>query len=675
MKNIRHTIVFALCWLSLAMYGADVQLADTLQFRFLLHGQTRRMAMVAESAADSSVLLRWTIGSGHRVYSGAYAMTAQSVERGHSLCFRQPEMGRTITVPDSETSFVLSRQAFADMRNTGRLFYNGVQFGVVDTMACGPEVGSFHVRDSVEGCEMWIVNDTRLPLIWKMCGNPLEIDWTVDNVAKAMNAKRKLLRMAFISDPHVMDVKDSPSHVRPLSAELRSTRLFNENEYAFAAALDDAVQRGIRLVVLPGDLTDDGQPSCQQAVSRMLRDYSRRYGMSFFLTTGNHDPARPWLADSVATGFYPCEKYLYWATPFSTYNPRNYSLAKALEASAVERRTYMMADGVTACDASYVVEPVEGLWLLSIDGGTFLPTPDGQHSCYGNASPGYDQALRHKPFLLTWIRRVVAEAKLYGKRVVAFCHYPVTDFTCGMVQTVRGEWGEKSLQADRVPSDSVAWALADSGIELHFAGHMHLNRATDIVSPNGNRMHCEQVPSTAMYMPGYKILTLDSDGHSVETVGIDSIGGMEELLPMYMDEYRKAKYSGEQLAWSLNDLYSMADYNMFCDMHLRHLVDLRLAKRDLPDSLLAGLMRCDGRQLAHVCGVDNPEGQWNWTGKDLLYDFYRLFYGGRSALEQIPSGRLRQYSALFRGLDSIPAKSVFARQLAVFGRVFERLLP
>lgn len=52
--------------------------------------------------------------------------------------------------------------------------------------------------------------------------------------------------------------------VRSMEAQVQSTRLFNENYYAFLAALDDVAHRDIRWVVLPGDLTDDGQFFNQQ---------------------------------------------------------------------------------------------------------------------------------------------------------------------------------------------------------------------------------------------------------------------------------------------------------------------------------------------------------------------------------------------------------------------------
>ena len=76
-------------------------------------------------------------------------------------------------------------------------------------------------------------------------------------------------------------------------AQVQSTRLFNENYYAFLAALDDVARRDIRWVVLPGDLTDDGQFFNQQKIKELLNSYAAAKGMRFFVTTGNHDPALP----------------------------------------------------------------------------------------------------------------------------------------------------------------------------------------------------------------------------------------------------------------------------------------------------------------------------------------------------------------------------------------------
>lgn len=159
-------------------------------------------------------------------------------------------------------------------------------------------------------------------------------------------------QIAFISDAHIQDIDGHPERVRSMEVQVQSTRLFNENYYAFLTALDDVARRNIRLVVLSGDLTDNGQFFNQQKVKEILDGYTRRKGMRFFVTTGNHDPALPfglkqknanYLAadgtrvtreDSCAGyadqmkcyatfGFFPQKEYRYWETPFTSYTYEN----------------------------------------------------------------------------------------------------------------------------------------------------------------------------------------------------------------------------------------------------------------------------------------------------------------------------------------------------------------
>ncbi|MDY6004428.1 MAG: metallophosphoesterase, partial [Parabacteroides sp.] len=224
-------------------------------------------------------------------------------------------------------------------------------------------------------------------------------------VSMAHAADRDSLRIAFIADAHVQDVMGHPELVRSMEVQVQSTRLFNENYFALIAALEDVVKRGITLVVLPGDLTDDGQLVNQACVKRLLDDYAHRYGISFFVTTGNHDPQRPYgmdctgrdfltpsgqtitrtsdrslanegvvvdpqlysagyreqMACYASFGFFPQANYLYWETPFSSYTYDNYHYQQAREESAIDRRSYTLCDTLTATDASYLVEPVPGL--------------------------------------------------------------------------------------------------------------------------------------------------------------------------------------------------------------------------------------------------------------------------------------------------------------------------
>ena len=117
--------------------------------------------------------------------------------------------------------------------------------------------------------------------------------------------------VAFMSDVHFENIygdlksaqfagiptKDGKNAtIRTMYAQLTSTRLFNENYFAFRAALDDAYARNVRLVGLPGDISDDAQPINIDGITDILKEYQAK-GMRFFIAPGNHDPNEPYDDD------------------------------------------------------------------------------------------------------------------------------------------------------------------------------------------------------------------------------------------------------------------------------------------------------------------------------------------------------------------------------------------
>ena len=486
-------------------------------------------------------------------------------------------------------------------------------------------------------------------------------------------------QIAFISDAHIQDVDGHAERVRSMEVQVQSTRLFNENYYALLAALDDVARRNIRWVVLPGDLTDNGQFFNQQKIKNILHSYTQRKGMRFFVTTGNHDPALPlglmqknahFLAvdgsrvtreDSCAGyvsqmecyadfGFFPRKDDCYWESPFTSYTYDKYSYEDACRESVLSKRTYTLCDSLTATDASYLVEPVDGLWLLAIDGGVYLPKEmkDGKWS-YQGSSAGYNLVLKHKPFLLPWVRKVVEEAQKRHKTLVAFSHYPLVDFNDGVSESVRQMWGDRRFDLHRVPEAEVSEAFLQAGLRLHFAGHMHVNDTGIWEGKDGKHLYNIQVPSIATYVPAYKILTIESDEvFRVETVALDTVPGFDSLFPLYRAEYQSDSLRGHSPVWN-KEILSARTYGEFCDYQFRDLARLRFIPRDLPESWRACLDFTGARMLEAVSGEDkSDDADWtDWCMKDLVLDLYRLRYAERLALEDIPRTRLAVYRYLF----------------------------
>lgn len=275
---------------------------------------------------------------------------------------------------------------------------------------------------------------------------------TEENNANAEIKKEEKI-FAFVADVHFHDVysefqdesfkgllnpkNDRYATIRTMEAQLNSTRLFNENYFAFIAALEDIGRRGITEVVLPGDLTDDGQPMNIRGIKAIMNEYQEKYGLNYYMALGNHDPVRPYtksggkhdflgegglrqpiyshpetynirgegelpaigtdeqlylgyeeIMDELSEfGLYPTKEYSYWASPFSTYTYSAYSYELAKSESAFEDRIYEVfhegsggeykKEGYTNAmyvpDSSYVVEVEGDVWLLSIDANVFVP--------------------------------------------------------------------------------------------------------------------------------------------------------------------------------------------------------------------------------------------------------------------------------------------------------------
>ena len=580
---------------------------------------------------------------------------------------------------------------------------------------------------------------------------------------KENHPNQENFRIAFISDVHLLDVKgtledigysgiDNPKTgekvlIRTMEAQLHSTRLFNENYFAFKEALDDVVKRGIKLVALPGDFSDDGQPINVKGLNKILNEYSQKHGISFFITTGNHDPTSPFgeeagkkdfmgpqgqrqpimSSDGIYQavsgelpvliskdikemgyeeivnelsqhGFFPLESYTYWETPFSNYSYDTYSFSEAKKSASLENRTYKITEGSTPQpDVSYLVEPVEGLWLVAIDANVYVPKEDGLH--FHGASIGYNQVIEYKKHLIDWVARIVQKAKKHDKEVVAFSHYPMIDFNDGASSTMKKLFGDKALQAHRIPKNEVAQMFADAGLQIHFGGHMHINDSGIITTDKGNTLANIQVPSLAAYQPAYKILEKKTGPFwDVKTVVLDKVKNYDEFFELYDREHEYLTHSNSQNIWN-KEILNAEDYLHFTDFHLQELVRLRFLPSEWPDNLKSLLLENSGMDLlvlSHLKSEIATEAfktteAWqtaskeaqeqlsssnlsesdftNWTGLDWITDFYRLRSGDELAQNAISDRHMKAYRLIIQNLALNKADSL--KQLKNFGQIFE----
>ncbi|PWB25152.1 metallophosphoesterase family protein [Flavobacterium sp. HTF] len=594
--------------------------------------------------------------------------------------------------------------------------------------------------------------------------------------------KLENVQIAFLSDVHLQDLFGKFSDtdyrgilnpktgkytlVRTMASQLHSTRIFNENYFAFIAALDDIARRKIKFVALPGDYTDDGQPIHVRGLEKILDEYQKKYGIEFFITTGNHDPVGPFAQESgkedflgnegksqpiyskegmykpnlefeqpvVITadiakmgylgitdnlkdfGFYPDKKYKFWSTPFAAYNSLDYTYAKAEQAALLSNRVYEVAPGYEVPDVSYVVEPVEGLWLMAIDGNVYIPKKNATSDPkdpknYAEASTGHNNVLSNKKHLIKWVEEISLEAKKQGKTLVAFSHFPMIDFNDDASAEIKELLGPNKWQLNRVPVEEVAQTFADAGLKIHFGGHMHINDTGIRTSSKGNTLVNIQTPSLAAYIPAYKLLTIKKDNLvDIQTITIDKVKRYDELFDLYRTEYQFLQSKQTKDIWNI-DILKTKNYHDFTDFHLKELVRLRFLSDDWPVAIKDFILNISGEDLLVLANIqsdkdfdailkskENFKTEWaaaeqkaikilaennlkkedfkKWNGYDLLVDFYRFRSADELALADVGEKRVQQYKVLYQLFleNNKESKAPLKNQMRLFFTIFSKFM-
>ncbi|OCP35566.1 metallophosphoesterase family protein [Ensifer sp. LC163] len=516
--------------------------------------------------------------------------------------------------------------------------------------------------------------------------------------------KRSQPSIAVIADAHFHDLEgdfdfpgmtiDGPRMMVRSWAETRqSTRVFNESARALSVALDEVRDRGIRHVVLLGDYTDDGQRQTTASLRRILDRHANQHGTAFYALPGNHDIFGPrgrhhtkefldqdgagvWVTsdpastaegaivtprmycegypaglDSMAAyGYFRKPEYLHWETPFG--------LSDDIESRRYEVDSPDGSNRYSLMDASYLVEPEPGIWLLMIDANVFEPRDgtfiNGEEAAFvDSTAAGWNAMLRLKPFIVSWITDVCARAKALGKTVLAFSHYPALDPFDGATGAERVLFGETNV-ARRTPRQAVTDALLGAGLSVHFSGHLHVEGVTR--RGRGERQLTNvAVPSLVAYPPAFKVIQPATGGIVVNTVELSATAVDPRLPQAYRRETERLGEAGDVA-------FDAVDYGAFLRAHKLALVYHRYFPKEWPQDVVS---RVSAATLADVCveflGAAAVTPALHALAKssgmtaeqvaacgmiDVIADWYCLRQAGFLALPAISQERLRLYRAL-----------------------------
>lgn len=341
-----------------------------------------------------------------------------------------------------------------------------------------------------------------------------ELCFTVANETLPTGGKKIFV----ISDPHVFNpdlvMVEGSSYVESV---MRGDRKLTPESYEiFLAVLDSVRAVNPDLLVIPGDLTKEGERVGHELVAERLQEIQDE-GIQVLVIPGNHD-----MENALARRYY--EK--------SSVKEPSVTIERFREIY----QNFGWGEGSVFDPNSltYACEPIEGLCFIGIDdcktySRGYKTEGEAEYGCISQAT-------------LDWVTDRADEARENGKVIIAAIHH----------QLLRHYVGQDDLMdtAGLDQGDSIARIFLDHGIRVVLTGHMHIPNISTIWNAERTDSLVEiSSASTVAYPSQFRILALDDsltrmrvitrELHATETVDDVQYQAQEKIRKTLKSTVRK----------------------------------------------------------------------------------------------------------------------------------------
>jgi len=208
------------------------------------------------------------------------------------------------------------------------------------------------------------------------------------------------VRFAVASDAHLYDASLGTTGAAFQEYLDNDRKLLRESREILETALEKVESMGADFLLIPGDLTKDGEKQDHQLMAQELAGL-RLKGIRTFVVPGNHDILNPHAMSYSESGSQRVPN----VTPAEfaeIYRDCGYGEALHRDPSSL----------------SYVAEPVPGLWLLAVDAANYAENAR-------RSSPVTGGGLTQER--VDWIESMLGQALSLGKAVIVLMHHGVLE--------------------------------------------------------------------------------------------------------------------------------------------------------------------------------------------------------------------------------------------------------
>ncbi len=290
-------------------------------------------------------------------------------------------------------------------------------------------------------------------------------------------------RIFVIADPHVL----SPALVQDEQNERYVFMIDNDRKLIrysydiFLACLDTIRALKPDLVVIPGDLTKDGELLSHQAVAEGLQQLLDE-GIPSLVIPGNHDLESRGAWSYGANNDREDAEVISIPQFEDIYRNFGYD-------SRSERDPYPNS-------LTYACEPLEGVVFIGID--------DSRTTTRGDLGKDDPEFGRVPDETLQWVLSKVDEAVSSDKAVIVAIHHQLLQHYSGQEELMSSAATEQG--------DSIARVLADHGVRVVLTGHMHVPNISTIRGTETDSLLTEiSSASPVSYPSQYRLLTISDD--------------------------------------------------------------------------------------------------------------------------------------------------------------------
>ena len=307
-------------------------------------------------------------------------------------------------------------------------------------------------------------------------------------------------------------------------------KLLEESGDVLRSVVDVVLEKKPDLVLIPGDLTKDGELVSHQLVVSIL-ERIRTAGIPTVVIPGNHDIDNPEGVYYVGDQTRPAER-------------------TSTEQFAKLYAEYGYARPETVRDPaslSFTCEPLEGLVLICLDSNLYEENLFVERG----ASTNHNQtAGRIREATLEWMWKQADAARASGKQVVAMLHH----------NAVEHYDGQATLQSPYVVKDykKVAEGMMQHGIHLVLTGHQHLQDIAQyrkVTESKTDSLIDISTGATVSYPNVWRTITVNRDftQWNVSTGYIKSIASIADVQQECYK--RSATNIADGLAWHVNEYW------------------------------------------------------------------------------------------------------------------------